>query len=208
MQKVVKAADLTEFNHEVEFECRVPAGIDWTSPQGAILSLLLCGQVRNKIEPGIPFRKSSTVAARHIGINRNAPGDDFPISFLSDQQFRERHYHPRSLALVEITGDDLECEQIEETSIRVFVHEDVKGVLALGATSKKGRLAQQVVMETVTNQIAEAAYEGEFSEGTLGHRVRSKLSKRLSGAPLTCSQVALRGATQGAFQLVDSLRKQ
>lgn len=208
MQKVVRATDLTELSQGMEFECRVPAGIDWTSPQGATLSLLLSSRETNKREPGLPFRKSSTVAARHIGINRNPPGDDFPVSFLTEQQFRDRQYHHRSLALVEITPDDLESEKLEETNIRVLVHEDLKGILALGSTSKKGRLAQQIVMESVTNQIAQAAAEGDFAEGTLGHRIRTKLPRRLSGVQVTNSSAALRGATQGSFDLVNSLRKQ
>lgn len=207
MQKVVRAADLTEFNREMEFECRVPAGIDWTSPQGAILSLLLCSGEKSTRELGIPFRKSSTVAARHIGINRNLPGEDFPVSFLTEQQFKDRHYHPRSLALVEITPDDLQSETVEETNIRVLVHEDLKGVLALGPTSKKGRLAQQIVMESVMNQIAELAVQGDYEEGTLGHRLKTKLPKRVSGIQLANNNTVLRGATQGSFHLVENLRK-
>ncbi|MCZ7579228.1 MAG: hypothetical protein M5U21_00175 [Fimbriimonadaceae bacterium] len=207
MQKVLKSEHLTEFNREMEFECRVPAGIDWTSPQGAILSLLLCSGEKSTRELGIPFRKNSTVAARHIGINRNPPGEDFPVSFLTEQQFKDRHYHPRSLALVEITPDDLQSEKVEETNIRVLVHEDLKGVLALGPTSKKGRLAQRIVMESVMNQIAEAAVQGDYEEGTLGHRLRTKLPKRISGVQLANTNTSLRGATQGSFHLVDLLRK-
>lgn len=207
MQKVLEATSLNEFRQGGEFECRVPAGIDWTSPQGAILSLLICSLEMRTREPGLPFRKHSAVAGRHVGINRNAPGEDFPICFLSEEQFRDRHYHPHSLALVEITPDDLTAETMEETNIRVLVHEKLKGVLALGPTSKKGRLAQRIVMESVINQIADAASEGDFPEKSLGHRLRTKLSRRLSGASLTSSKVTITGATQGSFQLVEGLHK-
>lgn len=207
MQKVLLSARLAEIGEGAEIECTIPPGIDWTSPQGAILSLLLCTANRAPKAIGIPFRKSSTVGARHIGVNRAAPGDDFPIHYLSDKQFKERGYHPKALAVVVISSDDLNCETIEEANIMVLVHEEVKGALAFGCTSKRGRLATQAVMETVTNQIAFVAFEGEYPDGTLGSRTRGKLKKKLGMSCFDNAQT-LRAATQGAFQLVELLKKQ
>jgi hypothetical protein len=207
MQKVILLTALSELQHASEIECVVPAGIDWTSPQGAILSLLVCSAERGPRSVGVPFRKSSTVAARHIGINRSAPGDDFPIHYLSDRQFKERGYHPRALAVVVITADDLDCDVQENPNIQVLVHEDLKGALALGGTSKKGRLATQIVMEAVINQIAVVAAEREYPDGSLGNRTRDRLAKRLATCSLSIDLQALRATTQGSFKLVDHLKK-
>lgn len=207
LQRVVYSTSLSEIQMGSEVQCQIPPGQDWTSPQGAILSLLVCSKVKRAREPGIPFRKSSTVGVRHIGINRTAPGDDFPVRFLSDDDFKTLHYHPRTMAIVQITPDDLECERVEDSCIGVLVHKELKGVLSLGSVSKKGRLAEQIVMESVTNQIAFAVLDQDYSPDSLGHRVRTRLVKRISGNALNSSPATLRAATQGSYGLVDSIRK-
>lgn len=207
IQKVLLTKRLVDLDADEVLECDVPPGMDWTSPQGAILSLLICSDKRYSREAGLPFRVHSTIAARHIGINRSVTGDDFPINFLNEKQFLERKLHPRTMTIVELTEDDLECEKIEETNIRILIHEDLKSVVAMGTTNKKGRLAQQLIMESVTFQIAEVALENEYNEQSLGHRVRTKLERRLAVAKAGSSRQAIRSSAQGAFKLVDHLRK-
>lgn len=206
-QVVIAKTNLRDCRRGADVECQIESGVDWTSPQGAYLSMLVCSSESAPREPGLPFRKFTTLAARHITVNRCAHGSEFSFSFLSPDEFKGKGYHPYTFAIVEITADDLECESIEETNIRVLLHEDLKGLLALGASNKNCLLAQQVVWESLVHQIASVALEGEYPEGSLGQSVQMKLMRRLSGLARDARPAALRAATQGHYKLVESFRK-
>lgn len=204
MQKVLTTIPWAAIESGITCTCHLQAGLDWTSPQGAILSILLCTAHEGTRQPGMPFRKKSVLSSRHIGINRTVPGEDFPPTFLSAQQFKELGYHPRSMAVIEMTKDDLECEQLEETAIRLYIHEDLRATLAKAGTNSKAKLAQDIIAESVINQIALVASDCVFQDGSLGKRVTDKLKKRLGE---TTKPAAIYGACQGAFGLVDALKK-
>lgn len=127
--------------------------ISWMGRKGGTLSLFLSLGRDRAGKIGLPHRLGHVAAMKHFGINKSGPGAEFPVNFLSANDFKERGFPGHSTVLVLGDPGGMNDEKADEMGIFIAINDRLRAAFAHARRSRRANVLQDDIRSQAVAQL-------------------------------------------------------